>query len=1576
MRQKAVTLINRGMNRDMSVSKVDGSSACENRNIRITVRDNDTMLSVTNERGNKEVELGTLIAGELLGWNVLNNHIILFTHDGESTDRIYRIDYEDGTFEPHLLYTGDLGFEMSHPIESIVYHETETIQKIYWVDGIHVLRFMNFMAEDDEIDNWDDYSFDSTIFSDYSINVSISKDYSGVNRPNGVAQYLITYYNKHGQESGYAWVSDLVYMTPRNAGGSADGTNSCKVTLTINFDDNNKFTNFRVYSIFRSSLNQALVAYIVADGEIVHGEPVIVADDGAHLVTEDISRLLYLGSQEVKPYTITHKDQTLFLGGLESTGQDYGWIRKFIDDYDIYNKDTGLINHGPGAAWRWVEFVYEDGPEYNDDSGSYTYNSQLINTSSEILSFKGGEKYRFALSFKLESGATTPAFWIGDAVNQLYPIIDKNGHVIRRVIAKFVIPKDMYAKFDDNKIAAVQLMIAEATYADRSVKAQGILNPTVFNVWERYNDRLYSASSWFSRPRRAGIANSHFSPIENSTSSSGEVQCNYWKTSSSPTPYYRLVGGKIEDELDGVADYDHVMIVYSYKHDKSKGGSNNDIYHYNVIVLKAKGTVPTHTFTQADVDAISRYGNSGYTISPDGIYVVLSYNQKGNYKQAYASISGFLRENGVVDSNLIVSDTALMNWFNEGNSTQRWRVQGSSSSWTTSALEALNKKVWHSVTDDQIVSVDDYVESLYKRHLMFVDENVVTLNSPELEYEAIDLDVINNSDSHYKLRIVGVAKITGGYSDYVVEARHGKASGENLVSASFSSSSGSGNSDGLSAWPLWREFGLQKKEGQDEKDKDKRTSEYYTYGPDLVKYWLYAWNHAGNIDGFSADDGDYSSLISKTFANMRFSGYTLYQNLDYGEHAYKPESVRTFKSLASQYTAIRVGGETRHYDGNPSMSLSLPGTHKYPLLYSIGTQDTNDVLSASEEDNSYLLVNDPVQIRFNSRAHAVISLPTSVNGNSVTQTILPYISSDFTAVENNAVTPWDTKDYHISQSMFDAYFNNGESLSDTDKYLFIGELFYDFTDEGVEDTRYGGISEFAVENNRFIPAGPVIRKGDLEPMRITFSPSSPSILVGYRGIADRGDTYFQRWDCVKTVPSSAAANSANNVIDITSVMLETHINLDGRTDNLRGTKYLASIDQEKYGTLNPVYSQVDNFFSSRQLDEDMDQDVYRSSITWTLDKTDSADIDEWTHITLANSLKLDGDKGSCRAIRRFNNSIIAFQDRAISEILFNSRTQISTTDGVPVEIGNSGKVDGKRYITNKFGCVNKWSIVEGKAALYFVDNINKAFCAFGGQGIQPLSTKLGFDAWFRRINSVEPWAPDETFNNMVAYYDRIHSDVYLVGTGEAYGDIPCLVYNETLGVFTSFFDYSRVPMMANVEDRFVSVRDHKLWLQNEGLYCNFFGTDYGYGIEYRATPDPYGDKIWTNVDYRADYYRLLDDNGESVIPERLMINGEFYDDIAGTYQDSKTFDSLRIWNEYQNTGDVTLGRDYTTDRTTRRKFRIWHVAIPRSVKTDRNKWGLDRIRNPWISLLFSKKASSDNRKDMAQIHDVTVRYFE
>lgn len=116
MKEKAFVLQNKGMNRDLSVSKAGESSAYENHNIRILARDHDTALSVTNERGNKQIDLKWLekellriteqnelrstnseeqrvaegrkdgllangnLPGELVGWNVLNNHIILFLH--------------------------------------------------------------------------------------------------------------------------------------------------------------------------------------------------------------------------------------------------------------------------------------------------------------------------------------------------------------------------------------------------------------------------------------------------------------------------------------------------------------------------------------------------------------------------------------------------------------------------------------------------------------------------------------------------------------------------------------------------------------------------------------------------------------------------------------------------------------------------------------------------------------------------------------------------------------------------------------------------------------------------------------------------------------------------------------------------------------------------------------------------------------------------------------------------------------------------------------------------------------------------------------------------------------------------------------------------------------------------------------------------------------------------------------------------------------------------------------------------------------------------------------------------------
>lgn len=474
-------------------------------------------------------------------------------------------------------------------------------------------------------------------------------------------------------------------------------------------------------------------------------------------------------------------------------------------------------------------------------------------------------------------------------------------------------------------------------------------------------------------------------------------------------------------------------------------------------------------------------------------------------------------------------------------------------------------------------------------------------------------------------------------------------------------------------------------------------------------------------------------------------------------------------------------------------------------------------------------------------------------------------------------------------------------------------------------------------------------------------------------IGNEGDTFFQRWDSIKTQPRSS--DDTNQVLDGMSVMLESHINLEARNDIDRGTTRLTDILYENFGKINPVFSQPDDFLSGSVLPEKLDLDSYGNFITWSMQKNAGDDIDEWTHVTLASSLGLDGDKGKVNSLRRFNNSIISFQDKGIAEILFNSRTQISTQEGVPIEIANSGKVDGKRYISNKYGSTNRWSIVEGKTGLFFIDNLNKTICLFNGEGIESISTKANLDAWVRANNTTDEWNPVDD-NNFVAYYDKIHSDVYFVNSRNA--EQPTLVYSEILGGFSGFFDYANVPMMTNVSDRFVSFNNGHLWLQNEGNYCEFFGEKKPFWITWRVAPDNFSDKIWTNIEYRADFLGVLADDDDTTVDVKEW---DFIDGDTNTVYTKHTFDELSVWNEYQTTGDVAIpSRSYqmTADMypDADRKFRMWRMDIPRAKKdvTSGNRFGIDRIRNPWVFVKL-KKNIGNFEHDMMQLHDVIVKYF-
>lgn len=618
-----------------------------------------------------------------------------------------------------------------------------------------------------------------------------------------------------------------------------------------------------------------------------------------------------------------------------------------------------------------------------------------------------------------------------------------------------------------------------------------------------------------------------------------------------------------------------------------------------------------------------------------------------------------------------------------------------------------------------------------------------------------------------------------------------------------------------------------------------------------------------------------------------------------------------------------------------SLKLDFKGSARTLSITANVPWEVSDTATYSEEANgvSVMKMQEPAPLAEEADTREI----AVVLGDKIT-------SGSYILVDTRFGSSWkfSSGSIEVNTPASNKYMNANITVPETKfnyPYLLLAELYVD------NISPYGGDDQYAVESNTFIP--------------ISKSYNVDEMTTGKPIIGTEGDSFFQRYDFVKTYP--AGEDKENNNTEMLSFMVETYNNLDGRTDNLRGMVDNTMIKPESIQTVNTVYNQNNNFTTGEVLGSSVvtKNTKFPSQITWSLTKTPGADIDAWTNITLASVHDFDGDKGPIRALRRYQNSVIGFQDKGIAEVLFNSRTQLATTQGIPIEIGNSGKVDGIRYITDKAGCVNKWSIVETSRGIYFIDNITSSISVYNGQ-ITSLSDVKGFKSWIGNNNCTEIWNPKD-FGNFIAFWDRVNDDVYFLKK-EDDNDFTTLCYNEQLQQFTSFYNYGQVPMMANVEDKFISFRNG-LWLQGEGDYNIIYGEPQSYHITYRITPEPYSDKTFTNLTYRADIFDMNQTN-------------DFMPD-EGLLTDS-TFDTLEVWNEYQG-NKVNLeftAKDLYPDN--RRKFRIWRMDIPRDKKSKDNPYGLNRIRNPWIYLKLEKDNTNleDGHNERMEFHDLAVSYFE
>ena len=489
----------KGMTRDLTVSKFNPEFAYECKNIRITARDNSTLLTVTNERGNSELSILTSngnplqVLGTLIGYNVLNNYVTLFTTGDK--DRIYRLENKQTYFEGKLLYEGNLNFNVNNPIENISVYENDNIQKVYWIDGLNQSRVINIVADSTVSGSWNDSSFDFVQDLELKETVTVVRDdLASGSFSSGVIQYAFTYYNKYGQESNIFYTSPIQYISFASRGASPEEKVSNSFTITIANPDT-RFDYIRVYSIHRASIDATPNVLNVVDlpinaANVRAGETLTYTDNGTIGTSVDPTELLYVGGEEVVFGTMTQKDNTLFLGNAD--------IKRKLVGPDIINSIKGGN----------ISFNQRYVGNYVRTAGYYPYKNSLY-LGSKIKSFKYLEWYRFGVQFQYKNGKWSEPIWINDAYNgpasggMGYGISPSYNGALTTVQASYSLNSDIINKVVAQGFIRARGVVVYPTLIDREVVAQGILCPTVYNIGDRFSNSPFAQSSWFARPNLA-----------------------------------------------------------------------------------------------------------------------------------------------------------------------------------------------------------------------------------------------------------------------------------------------------------------------------------------------------------------------------------------------------------------------------------------------------------------------------------------------------------------------------------------------------------------------------------------------------------------------------------------------------------------------------------------------------------------------------------------------------------------------------------------------------------------------------------------------------------------------------------------------------------------------------------------------------------------------------------------------------------------------------------------------------------------------------------------------------------------
>lgn len=1579
-----------GMQQDSSEIYQDSNMLRDALNIRITDRDNPTQFAITAEKGANLIFND--ITGKYIGHCRINsNSIIVFTQDASST-YIFNFTYNDNKIAKALIaQTVQPILDNTVGLKTLFMYESEEVQKVYWVQQTRPPRVINIAkyikTPDTAISNTSIFNFVPELQLNETID--IEKIYGGGIFSPGVIQYGITYYNLYGQESNLAIVSPLYYISDIDKAGdpSKSYSNSFKITVE-NIDTN--FEYMRIYSIHRTSLDQVPTVHIVKDIKIsknVSTETVI--DNGSYQETIDPTLLLYIGGKEFYAGAITQKDNTLFLGNIHLTDRDLKFIECFKNTSGIQfvrkikeNKikeniqDTYIIN-------QCYQKIQNLSKQY---SGTFKY-KQKYRLGLQGQYKDGTWTPPIFIKNDIINDVSYPKIEYKDGIYKVitysYESTIKN------------LPNEELQKIGVKKLRAV---IVYPKFTDKRAIAQGILCPTVFNYYNRMTNAPFAQSSWFFRPvyntkykgsPLYGEKRGDYIPFNNL-----DVLPKTEIGNASPVD---KIPKEANDKYNSLFFIDeNIVTFHSPDLDYNEDLWSIDYTGYELQIIGAIPLNSIYGNVNIEPKSPPKSSSGGPIFKPVGYvnnqFNVFDINGGAVGGSWWQDVAVKEKDDKIMTSKGMVN-WLVSTWQRTGSLNNDFNHEkGDAQSSILQKKQISNIKVFNSAEiSPNILTYDPQDIQLV---MNYGEQTVNYLDLPYLQqsiqYQG-NIDTLLPTSEEYYIGQTNDVDISGPfYSKSPVRMKY--LSSPHLVISlpskyeEISDTSGNKSTQSI-ATLLPRVKFYEDFSG----DKDYELPDwYYKYTGNQINpsedypgdsgfnimnvYYIGYYYDDTKMTDFNQNDkwviSQKPNLDATEYGNWavcKISGNKPLENNNINTKAgYIPDTVNNAYPIMHILPGCTLG--------IPIKDLKVP----IPQNDQLTAEEIEEIKKAivtifeNSDNNDYFGLNIKLDVK-NLGAITISSdkefVYAVLSATGEQQNIYGYVSKEITAHpfepgENDSAAPWanskvvgckfqeatvdssgtittPTQDniqrpdkFKFKRDLLWKNIKDESGLPDVfqDKenntyfkkpspYLLLAEIVRKGADD--EDSEYnknlfGGTSEQAINNNMWVPAGKAIKITNLNQINLLY---------------EYGDCFFGRYDCLKTY--AANLDDENQVVEIGSFPCESWINFDGRYDNRIGMLTNWTTNNTNFNKINPIYSQKDNFFNYNKLpDEFYYHNSFTNQITWSLTKSNGADIDVWTNIALANTLDVDGTNGQITDLFSLGDNIFCLQEDALNQILYNDRVQIQPSDGVPIEIANSGKVSGIRTIDDTIGMQNPFGICKGEKTIYFIDGDNPGLYGFNGQQIQNISTPNKMFQWHKSNNLGIEWTPkyNPDKSGIRLAYDYRFNDLYYLPNDNR----SALNYSALLGTYISKYSLNDILGMECLGGKLIGfgkggeeTQTYMYELFNGNIYLGESSSE----ISFISTDKTDSVKIFDTMDVDGGVYKD---------------NKEFYEG-----ENICPVEDVTVTNDYQS----------ATGSNFKKKFRLWRTQFPRDKR--------QRIRNPWTQI---KLILNNSTIAQPKINSVTVHY--